>query len=592
MDLPPGWRMTRARGEPKPADRVELVRVVAEQLAAASGLHAVAEVAASFVREGLGATSVVMAVLERDGSTFDVPVADGLSVAAEKRLTGKVPLDDWPAAQAALRERRPRFWSTLADRDLDSPDLAELPSQALSWAVLPLVVQGSPLGVLSIGWPEEREFTELDAAFLEVIAHQCAVAADRAQLDAVRRAEREVLELLSDGSRVIVSAREPQQVLDALVELAVPRLAPWCAVYVAERRMLRRVAVHVDEEEELAVALRGQVVISVDDPVALAVAFRTGEPQVMAVEESLVRQQFPKEQADRIIRHAATWRGIAVPVKAGGEPIGALSLLSPAWGTGTPDQVRFAVEGLASRAGVALVNARRFDLERRTANMLMEAFLPTEIPEIPGFEVAARYLPAGARIAGDWYDVVALPSGEILVGIGDAGGHGIPAASLMGQLRNAARGLAMTGLSPGAVLDALQLVTATNGDDSFATALYAKLDPTGHTARWATAGHLAPLRFAPGTAAYLDAPRSVPLGTPARPSEERVDRWDRGQGVVLFTDGVVERRGRSLDEGMAMLQDLVRRHSTDRAGDLTCRIVAELCDEPEDDCCVVVLRRT
>ncbi|MGH9086661.1 MAG: SpoIIE family protein phosphatase [Acidimicrobiales bacterium] len=574
------------------AGRVGLVQRVAERLASAVDLDDVASVVEWAAKEGLGASAVTLAVLDQRGTGFSMLVTEGVSPAARERLTGQVPFDAWPPARRVVEERRPLLWSSTTDRARDHPELAELRPLAQSWAVLPLVIQETAIGVLSIGWSDERPFGEVEAALLQVITHQCAVAVDRARIDAVRRLERETLELLSEATRLLVSAVEPQWVPDALVALAVPRLAPWCVVYVAEGRMLRRVSVAIDGEEDLAKLLQGQLALSVDDLAPAAVAFRTGMPQPVYAEESLLRRLYPPGVSDRLVQRTGSWHGVAVPIRAGGESIGAMSLLSPAWAAGPPEQVRFAAEGLASRTGVALVNARRFADERRTAAMLMEAFLPTEIPAIPGFEVAARYLPAGARVAGDWYDVVNLPAGGVLVGIGDAGGHGIPAAALMGQLRNSARGLAMTGQSPAAILDALRLITAANGGDSFATALYSVVDPVGQTVRWSSAGHIPPLRFRPGAASFVIPPAGPPLGAPSLPSSERVQEWRAAEGAVLVTDGVVERRGSRLEEGMAALRSLVRDHSTDDAAAITDRIVDQLCGGAEDDCCVVVLRRT
>lgn len=540
----------------------------------------------------LGASAVSLGLLGRDGAALSILAAEGLSAPARVQLGATVPIDAWAPVQAVMATRRPLLWPSLAERDRQYPELRAYPSDAQSWAVLPLVVHRVVIGVLALGWPDERPFGEVETGLLQVVAYQCAVALDRARIDAVRRAERETLELLSEGTRVLVSALDPQRVPGALVQLAVPRLAPYCAVFVAERDRLRRVSIAVDGDEQLAASLRGELAMSVGDPAPPAVAFRTGVPQIGLVDEPLLRRDYSPEQADRLLRRMAGWTSIVVPIQVVGKPIGAMALASPAWTTGPPERVRFAAEGLASRAGVALTNARRFADERRTAAMLMEAFLPTEVPDVPGYDIAARYLPAGSRVAGDWFDVLTLPSGAVLIGIGDAGGHGIPAAALMGQLRNCARGLAMTGQSPVAVLEALQLVTAANGPDSFATALYATLDPAAHTVRWSAAGHLPPLRFRPGFAAFATTAGSPPLGTPSPPLSELAERWQPGEGVVLVTDGVVERRGASLDEGLAALESVVARHSSAGAAGLTERIVEQLCGDPEDDCCVVVVKRT
>lgn len=583
--------------QPHPAEpgglarRVTMVQQVAERLAAATDAPAVAKAVTAELQQGLGAVAVVLVQLSEDGASFSSLAAEGVSDRTRELLTGPVATDDWRPARTAVTGGRPVLWSTPDERDRAYPELVGYGSRAQSWALLPLTVRGSAIGLLSIGWSEPRDFPDVETAILEVVAHQCAMALDRAGVEAVRQAERQTLELLGEGTRVMVSALEPAAVIDALVDLAVPRLAPWCAVYVAEGRTLRRVAVRYDGDEVLAGELRGRAEQLADDMPPLDVAFAGTTLRVASFDEAAIRARYAPSHAERLLARSRTWTVVLVPVQAGGQVLGVMSLGSDRWPGTPPDEVRFAAEELAARAGVALVNARRFTDERQTAAMLMQAFLPASIPDVPGYDVSALYLPAGARVAGDWYDVARLPTGEYLVGIGDAGGHGIAAASLMGQLRNTARGLAMTGHPPAVVVDALRTLTAEDGAESFATALYAVLDPAGHTARWAAGGHLPPLVRSGGGARYVDRPPSPPLGCPAPPATELDLHWERGSGVVLVTDGVVERRDAAIDDRMERLRALVAGLPQATATELTSAIADELCAGAEDDCCVVVVLR-
>ena len=149
----------------------------------------------------------------------------------------------------------------------------------------------------------------------------------------------------------------------------------------------------------------------------------------------------------------------------------------------------------------------------------------------------------------------------------------------------------MVGYAPSEVLDVLHMITAESGRDSFATAAYALLDPTEHRLRWAAAGHLPLLQFDDGGARYIADVRNPPLGCPSPPIVEQVAAVPVGSGIVLVTDGLVESRSRRLDEGMDLLLDLVTKHAASSAEELTDLITDELCSEPEDDCCIVVLRR-
>ena len=432
--LRPGGRSPTALADAGAlVDRISVVRDIAERLTAVVDLPDLARAVASGFREGLGATALTLAVLDQDGKSFTTLVAEGVTEASKERLSGCVPVDLLDAGGHG--DGRGATTVLVVARG-PGPGISRVlgyPSIARSWAVLPLVVRGSSIGVLAVGWDTEHDFDEVEAAFLQVLAHQCAVALDRTLLDQVRRSERRALELLSEGTRVMVSALEPQAIIDALADLAVPRLAPWCGIYVVEGQRLRRVAIQIAGDRELAAELRNQHALSIDDQHPLTKAFRTAESIVVPVHESFVRAVYPPEQAERILQRRVPWTALAVPIKASGEVIGVMSLVSDTWGEGPPDDVRFVAEGLAGRAGVALVNARRFEEERRTAALVMGAVLPEELPDIPGYEVAARYLPAGSRVAGDWYDVARLPSGPYLIGIGDAAGHGTLAASSWGS---------------------------------------------------------------------------------------------------------------------------------------------------------------
>lgn len=576
---------------PDLVDRISVVREVAERLTDALDPAGLSRAVSEAVRSGLGASALVLAQASEEGRGFSPLLVEGVTGETREWLSRSDRERAWEQVVDAVRDRNPLFWSSLDARDRSTPGITGYRSLARSWAIFPLVVRGDLVGALAIGWPDERRFGPVERTILTVIAHQCALAVDRTRLEHVRRKERAALELLSEGTRLMVSALDPPSVVDALVHLAVPRLAPWCGVYVAEGRTLRRVAIEIAGDRALAAAVRNAPPVSVDDQQPLTVGFRTGRTLVVPIEEGLVRALYASHLAERILRQGDQWTALVVPIQASGRVIGVMSLVSGDWDGSPPDDVRFAAEGLAARAGVALLNARRFEDERATAALLMEAIIPRDLPDVPGYELAARYLPSDGRVAGDWYDVTRLPNGGYLIGIGDVGGHGIAAASLMGQLRNCARGFAVIGRSPAEILDALGAVTA-DVEDCFATVAYAVLEPEAHALRWSTAGHLPPLWFGDGPATYLEQRGSPPLGCArTSPGEQRIVLDEPGSGVLLVTDGVVEGRRRSLEEGMEHLRKLVEANAAAPAQELVERVGSELCNVPEDDCCIVVLKR-
>ncbi len=572
--------------------RLAIVQEVATRLADSHGVAEVVESIRSSLVNGLGAAALVVNVVSSDGSGLTTLYDSGTSERTHDLLQGFVPIDDAPA-KAVLASGEPIYWSTLAERDHDYPHYSGFPSSCQSWAILPLTVHGMTFGVLSVGWADSRRFGKEDSALLLVIAHQCAIAVDRARLEAVERSERETLELMSEGTRVMVSELDPASVVRKLVLLAVPRLAPWCAVYVADRTTLRREAIEIADHAELADELLGLEAVGVGSDHPLSLCYRTGKAQVVPrVSENEVKQVYSEALSDRVLATQADWTALVVPIKAGGQVIGVMSLVSNTWGGAPPAAAWHSAEGLAGRAGVALRNARRYDLERSSARLLSEAVLPRELPQVSGYEVASRYIPAEGRVAGDWFDVARLPSGKFLVGIGDVGGHGISAASLMAELRNAARGLAIGGVGPGCIIRGLAELTLMDDAHGFATALYGSLEPDEGDFLWSSAGHIPPLLFGSGFASWLAFAEHPPLGTQlVNEPPVRRHQIEPAKGVLLLTDGVVERRGADIADGLEQLRTFVAQHAADGARSLADSVVSEFCSAPQDDCCIVILRR-
>ena len=211
--------------------RLSMVQDVAAGLADSHGLAEVTAAIRISLEAGVGAAAMVINVMSAEGTNLSTLYDSGTSERTHTLLEKELPLDDGPAKKV-IASGEPIYWSTLAQRDREYPGYADFPSACQSWAILPLTVHRVTFGVLSVGWAEPRRFSGDDSALLLVIAHQCAIAVDRARLEELERAERETLELMSEGTRVMVSELDPASVVRKLVLLAVPRLAPWCAVYV------------------------------------------------------------------------------------------------------------------------------------------------------------------------------------------------------------------------------------------------------------------------------------------------------------------------------------------------------------------------
>ena len=187
---------------------------------------------------------------------------------------------------------------------------------------------------------------------------------------------------------------------------------------------------------------------------------------------------------------------------------------------------------------------------------LQQSLLPAALPQVPGVTLTTRYRAAESRtpIGGDWYAAIALPGGRMGVAIGDVAGHGLDAVADMAAARFSLGALALIDPQPDVVLDRLNQVVRVFGKDALITALYGVLDPHAHTWTYASAGHLpALLRTADGATSFLDAPPDPPLGTADTFRLREVSIQD-GSTLVLYTDGLIERRGESLAEGLRRLE--------------------------------------
>jgi PAS domain S-box-containing protein len=211
---------------------------------------------------------------------------------------------------------------------------------------------------------------------------------------------------------------------------------------------------------------------------------------------------------------------------------------------------------MADRAGLAIEHARAYEREVGTVEMLQHSLLPDELPKLPGVKIAARYKPGGADVGGDWYDAIPLDDGRVGLAMGDVVGHGLGAASLMGQLRHAARAYALEGHSPPAVLDRLDRLVRSLPGAQMATLLYMMVDSDLRAARFASAGHVPPLVVGPdGKARFLEGAPNPPLGVfDSSGHQELSVELEPGSTIVLYTDGLVEERGVSIDAGLEALR--------------------------------------
>jgi anti-sigma regulatory factor (Ser/Thr protein kinase)/putative methionine-R-sulfoxide reductase with GAF domain len=283
---------------------------------------------------------------------------------------------------------------------------------------------------------------------------------------------------------------------------------------------------------------------------------------------------------------------LGVPLLAGGRLLGVLHV-----GTLAPRHFGEAdvelLQVVADRVALA-TQAHLSETERRAAVLLQRSLLPERVPQVPGLEVAIRYIAGGeGDVGGDWYDMFTLASGWVCMTVGDVVGRGLRAASVMGRLRSAVRAYALAAPSdPATILDRIDRMLRHFEAGQMATAVLAMLEPSFDRLHLSLAGHPAPVVATDaGPATYVDVPVDPPLGV-APPVNRRVTTVDLPAGAVvcLYSDGLVERRGVPLDARLERLRETV---SVRPAEEVCTTVMVELVgdDRPTDDIAVLAVRR-
>ncbi|MGR7024471.1 SpoIIE family protein phosphatase [Geodermatophilus sp. URMC 62] len=448
------------------------------------------------------------------------------------------------------------------------------------------------------GWYELRAWPSpegLSVYFLEVTERR------RVQDRAERGAQR--LALLAQVSAELAGALDVRTATAHLPRLVVPALGDCCIVTVVDPDGRPRDVGHWHADPSARPLVERYAAVRTDAmPVTapLMRALLTGEP-VRELAESVLGV-LPEGEARDLLAALAPESAIAIPLRGRDRTLGVMTLyFRRGW---TPREEDLATaQDVADRAGLALDNARLYGQQRALAEGLQRSLL-TEPPEPDHAEVAVRYQPAAeaARVGGDWYDAFLQPSGATMLVIGDVVGHDTEAAAAMGQLRGLLRGIATySDAGPGEVLRGLDASMALLQTRVLATAAVARFEQTdderarGVTRmRWANAGHLPPLVVgADGSVTELAAWRGdLLLGVdPETRREESVVTLDRGATVLLFTDGLVERRDADLDAGLARLRQALRELADRPLQELLDEVLERLVDgHPEDDVALVAVR--
>ncbi|WNV75556.1 SpoIIE family protein phosphatase [Geodermatophilus sp. DSM 44513] len=448
------------------------------------------------------------------------------------------------------------------------------------------------------GWYELRAWPSpegLSVYFLEVTDRK--LARDRAERSATR------LALLAQVSAELAGTLDAQAATSRLPRLLVPALAQWGIVTVVEGDGRPRDVGwwHADPSSRALVERYAAVrldAMPATSPVARSLL--TGEAVRADADEVVVL--LPDGEARSLLTALAPGSAMCLPLRGRGRTLGVLTLYSPP-GEPLSREDQATAQDVADRAGLALDNTRLYAQQQQLAEGLQRSLL-TEPPEPDHAEIAVRYLPAveAARVGGDWYDAFLQPNGATMLVIGDVVGHDTEAAAAMGQLRGLLRGIATySDASPVEVLRGLDASMAVLQTHVLATAAVARFEQSDDERRrgvtrmrWANAGHLPPLVINPdGSVAELAAWRGdLLLGVDHEVQrQESVVTLDRGATVLLYTDGLVERRDADLDAGLVRLRETLVELAHLPLQQLLDEVLERLVDgRPEDDVALVAVR--
>ena len=464
-----------------------------------------------------------------------------------------IPLDESTPLGTVLGSGGEVWLRSLSDIGTRYPSLLEdtVAAGLASTASLALYGRGRRvIGAMGVAWAQVQAFTDAQKDEVRVVARLAADALGRAQMLEAERAARERTERLQRTMTALVASASLAEVTAAVFQHGPPLGAS-----------AARLALVDQQQPELLVTLNavgfpGSVVAGWDElPVSVPSPWREA-----AATSATVYLPTPEDLAARypdasMLNRSSHQAWVALPLRSSGRSLGVLTLAFPEPHPidDGPDQI--ILTALGSAVADALSRAIQHDTDRELVMSVQRSLLPATLPEHPKVRLGARYLPAEARygIGGDWYDAVLLPGGRILLLVGDVAGHGLKAAITMGQMRTAARALAPTH-GPATLLDALDQFAGTGPDELSATAAVAVIDPAERTLRYSLAGHPPLLLRDPdGTLAMLHEARGPLIGFGAGDRPEQVVTFLPGSCLVLFTDGLVERRGETIDAGFARL---------------------------------------
>ena len=548
-------QVERRRAQAEAARREEETRRLQEitaKLSLASTPTDVTDTCLEHALDAVGAEAGFVVLVQQDAVVVDIVSSKGYSEEELERW-GRFELDaDVPFARA-IAGGEPVWALTQSDMAQFLGIDEALPDRG--WVALPLRTSAGVRGALHLSLRHERELSVRERAWLETVVSQCAQALERSRLfdieQALRRRSDRLQHLTAALSNAVTRTDVAKVVVDEIGS-ALEASATALGIVVEERQLVKLLAWVGYSDESVEPRLE----MPLEEPTP---GNRAIKRRVSAFYPSLddVREAIPG--VTEVMELAEHDSFLYVPLVAGRRANGLLVLSwAEPYRLSTEDR-RF-VENLAGQAAQALDRASLFESEQTIAETLQRSVLPASLPRVEGVQLAARYLPgsAGVNVGGDWFDAIRLADGQLGLVVGDVVGKGVNAAATMAQLRNALRAFALDRMKPSSTMTRLNRL-AEETETAFATVTYVVVDADAGVCRYTSAGHPPPLvAFPDGRIELLEGGRGLPLGagTDTKYTQDVLE-LPVGTVLVLYTDGLVERRGQPIDEGFARLRQAV-----------------------------------
>jgi PAS domain S-box-containing protein len=447
--------------------------------------------------------------------------------------------------------------------------------------------------------PSMVELMDAVGDHLGELLHASAQATERLQLVEELLEARRRNEFLLLATQILSEVVDYREMVERLAQVSVPMMADLCLIDIVDEdgQMRRMAAWHADPDKR---ALTEELRTSYPpDPVGhhpTMEVMRNGRSMWSAdMDDEFLRATSRDERHYAIVKTLDFTSYVTVPLRLRDEQVlGTVTLVSAGSGRRFSEKDLGLAEQLAKQVSAVVIRARAYDRERRISHELQRHLLPDAIPAIDGWDVAARYQPAaiGVEVGGDWYDVVPISEQLVALVVGDVEGHDLGAARIMSRLRHMLGLLLLEERAPGKALQRLNRVSLAGVGGRLATALVGVLNTRTGSIVFSSAGHPSPARVESGQAVELPVPPGPPLGVQHCHYKDHEFHLHQ-ECLVMYTDGLVERRGSHLDERLAQLESSLRTSPSSEPGRVADFVIDAMTgdERSSDDIVVLTARR-